>query len=434
MIDYLATVAPAAGVVRGSAVLPPQLPAEPLWRGMMELAWKDGPVSADRPLASNVVGAYGVSRSDVFVRAIGEAVERYALRPTLTDAPLQATRTDLGSATLNFAHPTKAMGEPDAQDRTLTWYPARRLSDGAATWVPAGLIDFPAPEADAVGFDPSPSGAASGPGRRAALRSALLETIERDAVLVAWARRLELPRVDLAGTLAHLPPSPSLTRLRRALERAGSAGCEPILAHVPTGVTGVACAVGIIVDGAQDGARRHALAAVGCKASTDPAATLAGALQEALQIHSVLRLVRHRLPHAPAPAPDAITDDVARALYFASDEGAAAVNRWVSHFGEPAVLPPPDGCGEATLVELIDSVHADGGRPLVVDLSHRLPDPLRRMGWAVVKVVPDGYQPLLINEQRAFMWSRPRLITAPQRTGLPAHATITDAIPPHPLI
>ncbi|WP_269858702.1 YcaO-like family protein [Streptomyces sp. RPT161] len=434
MIDYLATIAPATGVVRGSTVLPPSMPTEPLWRGMMELAWDAGPAPADRPLAANVVGAYGVSRSDVFVRAIGEAVERYALRPAPTDDPLHATHAALGAPTLDFGHHETSMGEPTVASCELAWYPARRLSDGVTVRVPAGLVDFPASDADAVGFDPSPSGAASGPGHQAALRSALLETIERDAVLVAWARRLELPRVDLGSTLAQLPPSPSLTRLRRALDRAGGAGCEPILAQVPTGVPGVVCAVGIIVDGAQDDARRHPSAAVGCKASTDPAAALAGALQEALQIHSVLRVVRHRLPDAPAPDPTAITDDVARALYFASGEGVAAVDRWTSCFGEPVPLRPPGGGEEATLTELIDSVHADGGRPLVVDLSHRLPDPLRQMGWAVVKVIPDGYQPLLVNEQRAFVWNRPRLATATHRTGLTAHAAVTDAIPPHPLI
>ncbi|MFD7169509.1 YcaO-like family protein [Streptomyces violascens] len=431
MIDYLATIEPAAGVIRGGTLLPPRLPDEPLWRGLLELAWETAPdTTVAGPLAAHVVGAYGVSRSDVFVRAIGEAVERYALRPHPLDEVAHGTSAQLGTAALDFAGPDTGMGEPLAGERPLRWYPATRLDDGRTVRVPAGLVDFPASGDDARGFDPSPSGAASGPGYPAALHSALLETIERDAVLVAWARALELPRIDLALAVARLAPSPSRKRLCRAIDQAGRAGWEPVVAQVPTTVPGVVCAVGVVID--RTG--RHPLAAVGCKASTDPAAALAGAVQEALQIRSVLHVVRQRLPDAPAPAAARITDDIARAVHFASDTGTAAVQEWINGFTRPGPLQLPLEPTGPDLAELVAAVHRDGGRPLAVDLTHRLPERLRTMGWAVVKVIPDGYQPLRVDERHTPAWHQPRLASAPARTGGTAHRPLGETVPPHPLI
>ncbi|MFE9404845.1 YcaO-like family protein [Streptomyces sp. NPDC006530] len=430
MIDYLATIEPAAGVVRAGTVLPPRLPDEPLWRGLMELAWQTPPDTAvPGPLAAHIVGAYGVSRSDVFVRAIGEAVERYALRPHPQDDVVHGTSKALGRAALDFAGRDTSLAESPATERPLRWYPATRLHDGRIVQVPAGLVDFPARREDAREFDPSPSGAASGPGYPAALRSALLETIERDAVLIAWARALELPQIDLMQAMAQLTPSPSLKRLRRAIDQASKAGWEPVVAQVPTKVPGVVCAVGAVID--RTG--RHPLAAVGCKASTDPAAALAGAVQEALQIRSVLHLIRQRLPDAPAPAAG-ITDDIARAVHFASESGTCTVQEWINGFTPPGPLQHPLGSTEPDLAELIAAVHRDGGRPLAVNLTHRLPEPLRTMGWAVVKVIPDGYQPLRVDERCAPAWHQGRLASAPARTGTVANRSPDKTAPPHPLI
>ncbi|MFK0181835.1 YcaO-like family protein [Streptomyces xanthochromogenes] len=439
MIDYLATIEPAAGVVRTGTVLPPRLPEEPLWRGLMELDWQTPQDTAEPgPLAANVVGAYGVSRSDVLVRAIGEAVERYALRPHPQDDVVLDTSTALGTAEL--AYPGSDTAKDDLryeqshqlrnEERPLRLYRAARLHDGQSVRVPAGLVDFPAAGDDACGFDPSPSGAAAGPGYRAALRSALLETIERDAVLIAWARALELPRIDLTRAVAQLAPSASRKRLCRAIEQASKAGWEPVVAQVPTSIPGVVCAVGVVVD--RTG--RHPLAAVGCKASTDPAAALAGAVQEALQIRSVLHVVRQRLPDAPAPAAAQITDDTARAVHFASEPGTATVQEWINGFTSPGPLQLPLEQEEPDLAELIVAVHRDGGRPLAVDLTHRLPERLRSMGWAVVKVVPDGYQPLRVNESHKEPWHHQRLASVPARTGGTAHRPMGETVPPHPLI
>ncbi|MFJ6216955.1 YcaO-like family protein [Streptomyces sp. NPDC092296] len=425
MIDFTATLDPEAGLVRGSELRSPQGTDVPLWQGLVTLAWEEDPdADADRTITPEVVGACGVARSDVLVRAAGEAVERFALRPARADRGF-SPRPD--AERLDHRAPEVALGGADLDDRRLTWYPARRLTDGADLQVAAGLVDYPADEQQADGFDPSPSGAASGDGRDMALRSALLEVVERDAVLVAWARRLALPRVDLDESLRHAPATPAWRRLARALKLARDSGVEPVLAQVPTGIPGVVCAVGVVLDRYEG----HPLAAVGCNASADWGKSLAGALQEAMQIRTVLQLTRR--VQGDVATPEVVTGDIERALYFSAEAGAGAAQRWCAGFTD-AVPVWEAGDVPVTVEHLVHHLDRQGARPVAVDLSHRLPAGLREMGWAAVKVIPAGLQPLRMDERTDFGWNLPRLASAESRTGLAAHAHLGSVPAPHPLI
>ncbi|MGW4803679.1 YcaO-like family protein [Kitasatospora sp. NPDC004272] len=422
MIDFTRTLDPEASLARAFHLVPPDGADRPLWQGLVELAWdQDDSALAGRTLAPEVVGACGVARGDVVVRAAGEAVERYALRP------LPADRTawpELPGERLDFAAPGAGLGAPGAP--VAAYYPAHRLSDGARVLVPAGLVDYPAEEHP--GFDPSPSGAASGDGLDMALRAALLEVIERDAVLVAWARRLALPRVDLDGSLRGAPNGPGWRRLAAALRVARDGGVEPVLARIPTGVPGVFCAVGVVLDEHEG----RPLAAVGCNAAGDWGTTLAGALQEALQIRSLLRLTQRA--HPDVPAPELVTGDVERARYFADRPGADAAAAWCAGFTGPEPVGGETPPGPPGVRQLVEGLAGQGVQPLAVELTHRLPPELRAMGWAAVKVVPVGLQPLRMDERTAFGWNLPRLESAPRRTGFEALHRGGPAWAPHPLI
>ncbi|GAP49686.1 YcaO-like family protein [Streptomyces azureus] len=420
MIDVLATLAPEAQLTRGWQLHPPGT-GEPQWRGLVHLAGQQGePVSGgpSQPISHEVVGAYGVNRADVLVRATGEAVERFALQP-LPGEGRRGPSTALDGDVLGFHE--AGLGAEDCVGQVRTWYPARRLLDGHRMWVPAGLVDHPPRPEDSDGFDPTPSGAAAGAGPGMALRSALLEVIERDALTVAWVRALTLRRIDPEVSIAAAPGSPSWRRFGSALRHARAGGWEPVLAEVPTAVDGVTCVVGILL-GDQG-------AAVGCNASTDPGQSLAGALQEALQVMSCLRLVGPR--YADEPVPGIVTEDMDRARWFASAEGRETVRRWCDGFepGSAALRLTP---GQPSTEEILAGLHAQGARPLAVDLSHRLPPAVRAMGWAVVKVIPAGLQPLRIDERCSFGWNRFRLETAEARTGLRARSGHSPH--PHPLI
>ena len=153
-----------------------------------------------------------------------------------------------------------------AADLELHWYPARRLRDGAKVMVPAPLVDWPCDPRESAYFDPGPSGAASGLGWEMALRAALLEVVERDAVMVAWQRGLRAYRVADPAALA--APGGDGERSRRALgelwQRARREGMTPFLVVLPTAHPAVWCCVGGLDDADGD------LAAIGCKASDRP--------------------------------------------------------------------------------------------------------------------------------------------------------------------
>ncbi|MFB1048020.1 YcaO-like family protein [Streptomyces chrestomyceticus] len=424
MIDYAATLDPRNGLVASSSLTPPRPPEHPLWQGLAELSPQRTGLTGPPPivLAAHIVGAYGTTRADALPRAAGEAVERYALLPCKTEGYV-ARAEDLTEA-ICFTQAGAELADPAAQARPLRWYPAHRMTDQAPAYVPAGLVDYPARSEDAVGFDPSPSGAASGPTLEHALLSAVLELIERDALITAWTRQLPLPLVDTQKLAEITTSSLARQQCRRMLRAARSANVSPLLAHIPTGLPDTTCMVGIIVDTAI-----RPLAAVGASAAGDPAVSGAKALLEALQIRTALRLVRerHRRPHTNAPR-----TDLERAQYFASPIGVAAVTDWIAHFTAPVQVPTaarhsPD------LHTLVRALHRQGVTLYVVSLTHRLPPALRAMGWHAVKAVPVGLQALRMDETHNYNWNHTRIACTPQRTGLtPLRHTRLHV--PHPLI
>jgi ribosomal protein S12 methylthiotransferase accessory factor len=129
-----------------------------------------------------------------------------------------------------------------------------------------------------------------------------------------------------------------------------------------------------------------------------------------------------------------VMTDVDRARYWTSSGAVAGLRAWCQTFQlqsapSPATHEPPAS-------EIVGALLADGARPVAVDLTSRLPQAVRDGGWAVVKVIAVGYQPLRMNETHDFTWVRPRLATAAERTGCPSPLTgdaWTEA-GPHPLI
>lgn len=417
MIDFLAGLDPANGLARDAALFPPSPPDDLLWRALVRLDRAEVPGADGKALNPRVVGAYGHARQDALVRGVGEAVERYALFPQPEPGAVRGRRAELDARALEFER--CALGDPDAVDDLLTWYPARRLRDDATVLVPAPLVDYPT--ADAGGrFDPGPSGAASGQGYERALRSALLETVERDALLVAWERQLRLWPVDAPGE------GPAADgRLRRLWDAARGAGLVPLLADLPTAVDGVTCTVAVVLDAA------GRLATMGCNATDDIRWSLLGALQEALQVRSAIVNEREKQGYGTAPA--AILDDDDRLRYVASPENYEQVSRWVSGFGRPRPPRHTEPGAAVPAARIVGDMVADGADPLAVDLTHRLPAALRAMGWAVVKVIPAGYQPLRLNETLHFSRLTHRMNTAEDRTGLTAAAGDGPGPGPHPL-
>jgi ribosomal protein S12 methylthiotransferase accessory factor len=460
MIDARATLDPAIGIARATTLVPPAAD-QPLWTvavdiGGLDAAGHRGLADGDYPL--HLVGAAGLRPGDAMLRGAGEAVERFALRPgSLTWTPGEHVPR------LSFADPAVALGSPAADPDRLAWLPGRDLASGEEVAVPAALVDYPAADGTALRcFDPTPSGAAAGAGTGMALRNALHEIVERDAVMVAWAAQLRLERIDLTTVAATPAQAGELARLTGA---ADALGLAVTLGAIPTCLRGIECIVAILVDRGTDAVASaagtlaagalaagapgvgHPLAAVGARASACRAAAAVGAFREAFQVRAALRGV-DQWYGADTATPTDITGDLDRARLWTTPAAVAAVERWTDGFVAPrrtapapaadrAASPPgtaPAGSA-ASVEELVADLRRDGARPVAVRLTHRLPPAAREMGWEAVKVIPVGLHALRMDERHAFTWLRERIATASRRLDRAAGVPEGQPYPfPHPLI
>lgn len=408
MFDMIKTLDPAAGLTRGWHMRPP-VHGSPLWSVAVDIGGLAVRETGAEDYPIHLVGAYGAGRADTVARAAGEAVERFALFPGARGPrAITATATALGSGALDFV--TADLGDPAAADQPLHWYEGSWLHTGEPVWVPAGLVDYPL---GTPWFDPSPSGAASGPDRDFAVRGALLELIERDAVGVAWAAGSRLREIDVEAEIALAPPTPQRRRLAALYRAVVESGLRPRFASVPV-LPGLHCVLAAVVDGPD-------LAACGAKAHEEWDRTLLIALQEAVQVHEMLTVLRRQW--GPVEPPEVVCDDVDRARLWLTGAAVSELERRLH--GVPPVPPGAPSAPRRSAAELVAAVRADGGEPLVVDLTSRLPDAHRAMGWRAVKVVVPGYQPLRMDERHRFGWRHDRI-----------EAARTESVPyfPHPLI
>jgi ribosomal protein S12 methylthiotransferase accessory factor len=117
-----------------------------------------------------------------FVKALGEALERYGAAVYRTDAMRSAPPGAVDGA----VHPDRFVrpADPPVGDEPIPWVPARDLSTGEAAYLPAEAARFPPP--DRRYFDPVTTGLGLGSSTVEAVLSGLYEVIERDAAMLAW--------------------------------------------------------------------------------------------------------------------------------------------------------------------------------------------------------------------------------------------------------
>lgn len=393
-LDYWATVQPDAGVVRGLAVLPPDGDTRLLWSVLADIGQQDycteRAAAGDYPLT--LVGACGAERADAFVRACGEAVERAALLPS---APLADD-------------PSAPALEPGAlwsgSPCTHGAYAATEPASGLARRVPAPAVDYPVPGEDLPDrFDVTPSGAAAGPTHAAAMAAATREVLERDAAMIAWARQARLPRLDLDRLArSHRP-------LATLLAIAARADLEACAAVAPTTAPGLDCVIAVVVD------RAAGLAAAGMSVGD-----AAKAVQEAMQVRTVLLGVAEHYRGADVPA--TVATDLDRARLWTSPRALEAMERWLAELGPRRLAPSARS-----------KVALDGAA--IVDLTPRLPRAVRDLGWHAVKAISPRHQPLRMSELHAWSWNHERL-AAPERDWGVDCAIAPDRVAdcPHPFI
>jgi ribosomal protein S12 methylthiotransferase accessory factor len=139
--------------------------------------------------------------------ALGEAIERYSASFVPGERLVFATALDLSGQAVDPARfalfhsrQLAAPGfpfQPFTHATRLAFVEGFSLADGEPAFLPAQLVYLGSPASgDArIGY-PTSSGLACGATLEEATLAALLELVERDAVMIQWSNRVSLPRLD----------------------------------------------------------------------------------------------------------------------------------------------------------------------------------------------------------------------------------------------
>lgn len=413
MLDMIGVLDEKVGLAQGSVLCPPDEP--PLWLFGVDVGLSAARRAAGgRATAFDTVGAYGWTRTDATTRGIGEAVERFSLiapagvDPLLVDppAPGVASRTVRELSAYGLLGPTTPVGD-------LRWVRVLEplleatpvgpsLLIGIEHLVPSVLVTDPVPEQP--WSDGSPSGAASGPGWAFAAERALLEAVERDAALCCWALRPQVPFVDSldlasrTGTLGADQLADVADYLSRHRARARTV-VLPSDAGVRVALT--------FVDGVEVGVP---VLATGARAGSSLADCASASLREALQVHGAL-MAMLSMPR-PVPLGSPAVDEETRAWACLSSAAVDHVASWVDRTGGVVgadAVADDDDRGRPTADMLIAALRAQGLRPLLADLTPRLPAPLRAAGWSSVRAIVLGHQQYRMDDTKPWSWYAPRI-------------------------
>lgn len=413
-----AVVSPLCGVVRALDEVP-KSPSEPA-RPHIVRAELANARFATGPDAFVTCSGKGMDLRRARDLALGEAVERYSSLTWHAPGALRARRADLPGPSLDprelvlFAdHQYEVL--PFArysEDSELEWVTARSLLSGDAVWVPrlAAHLGHEVSQRAGYLFPATSNGFAAGSTLADAVLAGLLEVIERDAFLIAWAHRLSTPRLD-----ARTIPDAIAARVASLYHRRG-VGIEVHL--LPTDS---AASVAIALGWSED----LPAVVVGLGAGLDPVSAAGKAVLEVAQVRPALHLrlqradVRERMARLvddPATVTELEDHDLLYADPAAAASGLAfwregALLSWSEAVPDQAAVPDQPATDLAGLVGSLAAVSTD---VLYVDVTT---DDIAPLGVRVARGIIAGFQPIHFGADQ-FRLGHPRLLTMPHRLGL----------------
>ena len=199
-------VSPHAGIVR-SVDECLAASAEPrLYRATCEV--RGGAALLGSPLEHCAgIGGSGTTRAEAAAAAVGEALERYSASYVPHERLVVTSAAALGDAAVapdRFAlfseRQYAAPGFPFRRftaETQVAWVEGRALPAGDAAWLPAELVYLGATAlaAGPIAYATS-SGAACGETSAETIERGLCELLERDAFMIVWAARLQMPLLE----------------------------------------------------------------------------------------------------------------------------------------------------------------------------------------------------------------------------------------------
>jgi ribosomal protein S12 methylthiotransferase accessory factor len=311
-----------------------------------------------------------------FVKALGEALERYAAAVYRIDGMETGPAGAVANAVPPSAFVTADSFSPPDPQESLAWVEGEDLHEGSPANLPAEFVVFPPPEAR---HRPSiTTGLGLGSSGTGALLSGMYETIERDAAMLAWYSTYEPLGLDVGNEGFE-------TLARRA--RSENLETSVLLLTQDVDVPVVAACVH-----REDGWPRFA---AGMAADLDPERAATGALEEAIQNWLELR----------GMGPEGARSEGNIAEYADFPEPAR-------EFVDPETTIPAGSVGPSDLPAGPDELDAllgrldDAGlRAFAARLTTR---DLESLGFEAVRVLVPAAQPLFTGE--AYFGERAREI------------------------
>jgi len=362
--------------------------------------------------------------------AIGEAVERYSALVVPTEELIRTTARALGDEAVRPArfalfHPTQhadpAFGfVPFTEDTETLFVSARALTDGQRAYVPAELAYLCPPVGDRprIGYVTS-SGLACAATFAEAVLTALLELVERDAVMLAWKCGLSLP-------LLEWDDDDALVELEQRFFEVPGLSYSVLDG---SSFLDVPVAIGVL----RGGPETPPALSVGAGCTPRPKDAWLKAMTECFGVRSWLIVDAARNPERPLLAPDEVTTFDDHMAFFAS-ERRARLAKFLDASPVRRSIAEVEEIHGATPTEQIHAVCArlarHGITAYAVDVT--APD-VRQLGLSVARVVAPELCALDVIHTARYQGGT-RLYDAPHEAGFHASPReITGLVDlPHP--
>lgn len=298
-----------------------------------------------------------------FMKALGEALERYAAGTFRTDT-FELAHSEALEGAIDLDRCVRPNGG-DQIDEPIPWVPGEDLASGDRRWLPADLVVFPPGESYVR--PPITSGLSLGNSPEETLLGGLLEVIERDASMLSWYSSFEPVEIAVSD-----PSYESLVKRARLEDLEVTAVLLTQDVDVPV--------IGAFVRRDDPWPRF----AAGSAAGFDPVEAATDAVREALQNWTELAEM----------GPDGASQEAGRIARYA--ENPRPLGTYIDpdvrvQAGELGKSPPETT--EAALAQLVDAARAVDMTPTAAWVT---PRDLREVGFCAARVVVPEAQPLLM--------------------------------------
>lgn len=349
-------------------------------------------------------GGAALTKEEARLRAIAEAVERYAASVYSDDQFIVAAAEELSADCLDLDSIPRCSAtelsdfrcpliSPDKQE-PIRWVKAVSLAERRTCWVPAIMVySYLADIRPSERFwFPISTGCAAHFSLEKAILSGLCEVIERDAISMTWLHELHLPRIVFDCEVEQLKDCWDM------YEQSTSA--VEFEFYDATTDMGIPTVYGLRISTE----RPYARTMVACSTATSMVEAIKKVFCDLVSIGTLFT--------TPPEYPDDFANfrDLLHGAAYMADERRESAFEFLRNNGKRVLLgslirsmEPPSDVGSLT-----EWLRVRGLTPLVVDIT---PDEARAVGMNVVRVIVPQLQPLSFHHLARFLGT-PRLYEA----------------------